>query len=64
MAEKSEIDWAKITKLQDAANEYTEEKLKKALVFDPKDLACKAKMIREVYDEDLGTIRLCDVELQ
>ena len=24
MAEKSEIDWAKITKLQNAANEYTE----------------------------------------
>jgi hypothetical protein len=60
MAEKiqtAEIDWAKITKLQNAAIEYTEENLKKALVFDPKDVACKAKMIREVYDEDLGTIR-------
>ena len=43
MAEKSEIDWAKITKLQDAANEYTEEKLKKALVFDPKDVVAKLR---------------------
>jgi len=57
MAEKSEIDWAKITAMQKEADAYNEEKLKKALVFNPKDVACKAKMIREVYDEDLGTIR-------
>jgi hypothetical protein len=56
--EKSgQIDWSKVTQLQEAANHYTEAKLQKALVFDPKDVASKAKMIREVYDEDLGTIR-------
>ena len=57
MAEKTEIDWAKITEMQKEVDAYTEEKLKKALVFDPKDIVRKAKMIREVYDEDLGTIR-------
>jgi len=60
MAEKTqtgEIDWAKITAMQKEVDVYTEEKLKKALVFDPKDIVRKAKMIREIYDEDLGTIR-------
>jgi hypothetical protein len=55
MSEK-EIDWAKMDSVIQAANNFTEEKLKKALIFDPKDIVRKAKMIREVYDEDLGTI--------
>src|SRR5665648_566812 len=62
MAEKiqdqaGEIDWGKMDSVIQAANNFTEEKLKRALVFDPKDIVRKAKMIREVYDEDLGTIR-------
>ena len=31
--------------------------LARVRVFDPKDVVRKAKAIREVYDEDLGTIR-------
>jgi hypothetical protein len=40
MAEKiqtGEIDWAKITAMQKEVDAYSEEKLKHALVFDPKD---------------------------
>lgn len=51
------IDWAKFTKIENAKAAYTEEKLKHALVFDPKNITRKAKGIHEVYDEDLGTIR-------
>lgn len=57
LSEKTEIDWAKMTELQNAANDYTEAKLKKALVFNPKNITARAKGIHEVYDEDLGSIR-------
>jgi hypothetical protein len=57
MSEKTEIDWAKVSEYQEVLDGVTEEKLKRALVFDPKDIVRKAKMIREIYDEDLGTIR-------
>jgi len=54
-----EIDWAKMTELQNAASEYTEAKLKKALFFNLKDVVRRAKIteVHEVYDEDLGTIQ-------
>jgi hypothetical protein len=54
---QEEVDWNKVTEMQDALNEYTEEKLKRAMVFDPKDIVRKAKQINEVYIEDLGTVR-------
>lgn len=34
-----------------------EEKLQRALLFDPQDIVRKAKDIREVFDKDLKTIR-------
>jgi hypothetical protein len=55
--ETEKIDWAKVTQMQEALEEYAEEKLKRVLVFDPKDIVRKAKQIREIFDEDLGTIR-------
>lgn len=52
-----EIDWAKLTEMQHAAEELEKEKLSRVRVFDPKELIKKAKEIREVVDEDLGVIR-------
>jgi len=51
------IDWAKFTEIEKAKTAYTEEKLKKTHVFDPKTITRKAKGVHEVYDADLGTIR-------
>jgi hypothetical protein len=51
------IDWSLLDSAVKASTEFTEEKLRKALVFDPKNITRKAKGIKEVYDADLGTIR-------
>jgi hypothetical protein len=52
-----EIDWNKISQMQERLDELEREKLERVRVFDPKELVRKAKVIREVFDEDLGTIR-------
>jgi hypothetical protein len=52
-----QIDWSKAAEFEKHLEEISAEKLKRVRVFDPKDVVRKAKAIREVYDEDLGTIR-------
>jgi hypothetical protein len=52
-----EIDWGKVTQYEQAVNEYTAAQLAKVKIFDPKEITKKAKQIREIVDEDLGTIR-------
>lgn len=54
---KEEIDWNKVTEYEQAISHYTAEKLARVKIFDPKEITRKAKQIREIYDEDLGTIR-------
>jgi hypothetical protein len=52
-----EIDWIKVTQMQEEMDKAEKEKLSRVRIFDPKELIKKAKEIREIYDEDLGTIR-------
>lgn len=52
-----EIDWGKVREMEARLNQLEEEKRAKARLFDPKDLVKHAKAVREIYDEDLGTIR-------
>jgi hypothetical protein len=53
----SEIDWSKVSEYEQALESYTAEKLARVKIFDPKEITRKAKQIREIVDEDLGTIR-------
>lgn len=57
MSESEQVDWAHVTKMQSQLEEIEKERLARVRIFDPKELVRKAKEIREVYDEDLGTIR-------
>jgi hypothetical protein len=43
--------------MAEKADEIEREKLARVRIFDPKELIKKAKEIREIVDEDLGTIR-------
>jgi hypothetical protein len=43
--------------MEQRLGEIEKEKLARVRIFDPKELVRKAKEIREIYDEDLGTIR-------
>jgi hypothetical protein len=43
--------------MENRLEEIERQKLARVRIFDPKELVRKAKEIREVYDEDLGTIR-------
>jgi hypothetical protein len=52
-----EIDWGKVSEYEQALEGYTAEKPARIRVFDPKEITRKAKQIREIVDEDLGTIR-------
>jgi len=54
---ETNIDWSKIAEYEQAIDNYTVEKLAKVKMFDPKELVRSAKKVREIYDEDLGTIR-------
>jgi hypothetical protein len=56
MSEK-QIDWSKVAEFENAIEDYSVEKLAKVKLFDPKELVRSAKKVREIYDEDLGTIR-------
>ena len=56
MSEK-QIDWSKVAEFENAIEEYSLEKLAKVKMFDPKELVRSAKKVREIVDEDLGTIR-------
>jgi hypothetical protein len=52
-----EIDWGKVSEMENILKADEEEKLKRVRVFNPKELVKQAKEVRELYDEDLGTIR-------
>lgn len=54
---KNEIDWKKATEMEEALNAIEAEKLARVKIFDPKEIVRRAKDIREIVDEDLGTIR-------
>jgi len=54
---ETNIDWSKIAEYEQAIDNYTVEKLAKVKMFDPKELVRSAKKVREIVDEDLGTIR-------
>ncbi|MGD0159687.1 MAG: hypothetical protein ABSB89_05255 [Candidatus Bathyarchaeia archaeon] len=52
-----EINWGKVTEMEQVLQKDDEEKLKRVRVFNPKELVKRAKEIRELYDDDLGVIR-------
>jgi hypothetical protein len=54
---KNEIDWKKATEMEEALNAFESERLARVRIFDPKEIVRKAKEVREIVDEDLGTIR-------
>jgi hypothetical protein len=54
---KEEVDWGKVSEYEKALENYTAEKLARVKIFNPKEITRNAKQIREIYDEDLGTIR-------
>lgn len=54
---KEEINWGKVAEYEQALDGYTTEKLARVKVFDPREIVRKAGAIREIVDEDLGTIR-------
>lgn len=54
---KEEVDWSKVSEYEHALESYTAEQLARVKIFNPKEITRKAKDIREIYDEDLGTIR-------
>jgi hypothetical protein len=57
MSENENVDWQKFTEMQQKFDEIMKEKLARVRIFDPQELIKRAKEIREIYDEDLGTIR-------
>ncbi|MGB8780547.1 MAG: hypothetical protein WCD81_07860 [Candidatus Bathyarchaeia archaeon] len=57
MSKNGEIDWTKVTEMEERLKEIDEEKLARVRIFDPKEIVRRAKDIREIIDEDLGTIR-------
>jgi hypothetical protein len=57
LVKKDEIDWDKVTQMEQRLKELEEEKHERTKVFNPKELVRKAREIKEVHDEDLGTIR-------
>jgi hypothetical protein len=66
LVKEGEIDWAKVTEMQERLNQLEQEKRNRTKIFNPKELVRKAKDVREIQDEDLGTIRyvlLCWNEL-
>lgn len=54
---ENEIDWKKVTEMEEALNNFESERLARVRIFDPKEIVRKAKEVREIVDEDLGTIR-------
>jgi hypothetical protein len=57
MSENETINWEKATKMEEALNASEAERLSRVRIFDPKEIVRKAKEVREIVDEDLGTIR-------
>ncbi|MGA3192475.1 MAG: hypothetical protein ABSD73_08190 [Candidatus Bathyarchaeia archaeon] len=57
MSENDKIDWGKASEMEEALNAAEAERLARVRIFDPKEIVRKAKEVREIVDEDLGTIR-------
>jgi len=57
MSKNEEIDWKKAAEMEEALNALEAEKLARVKIFDPKEIVRRAKEVREIVDEDLGTIR-------
>jgi hypothetical protein len=57
MSENEKIDWGKASEMEEALNASEAERLARVRIFDPKEIVRKAKEVREIIDEDLGTIR-------
>ncbi len=57
MVKKDEIDWEKVAEMQQSLDAFEAEKRERTKIFNPIEISRKAKEIREVHDEDLGTIR-------
>jgi len=54
---ENQINWGIATEGEEILGRIEREKLAHVRVFDPKELVRKAKQIREIVDEDLGTIK-------
>jgi len=52
-----DIDWALVTQMQENLKELEAKKAVKAKIFNPKELVKNAKVIRELHDDELGTVR-------
>lgn len=57
MSENEKIDWNVATEMENRLNELDKERLARVKIFDPKEIVRRAKEVREIVDEDLGTIR-------
>jgi len=57
MVKEGEIDWGLVTEMQEHLKELEKQRDERTKIFNPKELVKNAKVIRELYDEDLGTIR-------
>ena len=57
MSENEKIDWTAATEMEERLNQLDKERLARVKVFDPKEIVRRAKDVREIVDEDLGTIR-------
>jgi hypothetical protein len=56
MSKNEEIDWKKVTNMEEALGEAQKAKAKKAKLFDPKQLVTKAAQIKTMTDSELGVI--------
>jgi len=56
MSKNEEIDWKKVTEMEEAVGEAQKAKAKKAKLFDPKQLVTKAAQIKTMTDSELGVI--------
>jgi len=54
---ENKVDWSKVSEYEQALNEYSAAKFARIKVFDPREIVRNAKQVREIVDEDLGTIR-------
>jgi hypothetical protein len=57
MSINENIDWEKASEMEEILNKLEAERLAKVRIFDPKEIVRKAKEVREIVDDDLGTIR-------
>jgi hypothetical protein len=54
---EGDIDWGLVTQMQENLKELEAKHAEKAKIFNPKQLVKNAKAVRELHDEELGTVR-------